>query len=185
MAPLRPGEPVRLHDAPTAPPSAGSRRYARWARGLTLASAALIVAGGYVHYCLYASHGYRSIPKIGPAFLLQFTSSAAIAVALVFARGSVPIGRHRASLAQLARLAGIGLGVGTLAALGIAHTSGGLFGFREIGLRPAPQTLIAILVEYGAAMLLGIAVLQAWRGHPGGGVRGQVASSRRRAAPQA
>jgi len=49
--------------------------------------------------------------------------------------------------------------VGTLAALAIAHTSGGLFGFRETGLNPSPQTLIAILVEYDAAALLAIAML--------------------------
>jgi hypothetical protein len=159
MAPRPSGDPGRLAGAPGPSPSPSSRRFAWWARVLTLASAALIVAGGYVHFCLYANHGYRSIPKIGPSFLLQFTSSAAIAVALVFARGSLRAGHRRVAVAQLARLAGIGLGVGTLAALAIAHTSGGLFGFREIGLKPAPQTLIAILVEYDAAVLLAIAML--------------------------
>jgi hypothetical protein len=155
MAPRRSAEPVRLLGASHPAPG---RRFAWWARALTLASAALIVAGGYVHFCLY-SHGYRSIPTIGPAFLLQFTSSAAIAIALVLARGWVRTGRHRVSIAQLARFAGIGLGVGTLAALAVAHTSGGLFGFREIGLKPAPQTLITIIVEYAAAVLLAIAML--------------------------
>ena len=121
-------------------------------------SAALIVTGGYQHFCLYR-HGYRSIPTIGAAFLVQFTSSAVIAVALVFARGSVRAGRYRVPIAQLVRSAGIGLAVGTLVALAAAHTSGGLFGFREIGLKPAPQTLITILAEYDVAMLLAIAML--------------------------
>jgi hypothetical protein len=62
-------------------------------------------------------------------------------------------------LAQLTRLSAIGLSVGTLAALGIAHTPGGLFQFHEIGLRPAPQTLIAIVVESLAAILLGLAMV--------------------------
>jgi hypothetical protein len=64
-------------------------------------------------------------------------------------------------LAQLARLAALGLSLGTLAALGIAHTAGGLFSFHEIGLRPAPQTLIAIAVESLATVLLAIAMLRA------------------------
>jgi hypothetical protein len=63
------------------------------------------------------------------------------------------------ALAQLTRLSAIGLSVGTLAALGIAHTPGGLFQFHEIGLRPAPQTLIAIGAESLAALLLGAAML--------------------------
>jgi len=118
----------------------------------------LILAGGYVHFCLYR-HGYRFIPKIGVSFLLQFTSSAALAAALLVRRGRVRLGRHSVALAQLTRLSAIGLSVGTLAALGIAHTSGGLFQFREIGLRPAPQTLIAIGAESLAALLLGVAML--------------------------
>jgi hypothetical protein len=133
-------------------------RSAGWARALTLASAALILLGGYVHFCLYR-HGYRLIPKIGVGFLLQFTSSAFIAGALVVAGGSLRAGLHRVAVAQLARLAGIALAIGTLVALAIAHTSDGLFGFREVGLRPAPQTVITVVVEYWAAVLLGAAMV--------------------------
>jgi hypothetical protein len=118
----------------------------------------LLVAGGYVHFCLYR-HGYRFIPKIGPAFVLQFTSSVAVSAALVFGSGWVSVGRWRCPLAQLARLAGIALAVGTLGALAIAHTPGGLFGFREIGLKPAPQTVITVAVEWEAAMGLGVAMV--------------------------
>jgi hypothetical protein len=50
-----------------------------------------------------------------------------------------------------------------LAALAIAHTPGGLFGFREAGLRPAPQTLVAITVEALATILLTVAMQQAHR----------------------
>jgi hypothetical protein len=149
-------------------------------RLLSIASAGLIVIGGFVHYCLYYKHGYRFIPKIGVSFLVQFSSSAFLALALLLLpRARMRLGRHSVSVAQPVRLAAIGLSIGTLAALGIAHTSRGLFGFREIGLRPAPETLIAIVVESLAAVLLSVAVLQAWRGHPGGEARGQMAPQRR------
>jgi hypothetical protein len=146
------------HEQGSSWPTGKGRRSTAWARGLTLASAALIVIGGYVHFCLYR-HGYRLIPRIGIGFLLQFTSSALIAGALVVAKGSLQAGRHRVALAQLARLAGIALAIGTLVALAIAHTSDGLFGFREVGLRPAPQTVITAMVEYWAAVLLAVALV--------------------------
>jgi hypothetical protein len=135
-----------------------SPKRASSARLLTVVSALLILAGGYVHFCLYR-HGYRFIPKIGVSFLLQFTSSAILAGALLVRAGRVRLGRHFVPLAQLTRLSAIGLSVGTLAALGVAHTPGGLFQFHEIGLRPAPQTLIAIVVESLATLLLGLAVV--------------------------
>lgn len=118
----------------------------------------LILVGGYVHFCLYR-HGYRFIPKVGVSFLLQFTSSAILAAALLVRRGRVRLGGHPVAMPQLTRLSAIGLSVGTLAALGIAHTPGGLFQFHEIGLRPAPQTLIAIGAESLAGLLLGVALL--------------------------
>jgi hypothetical protein len=70
-------------------------------------------------------------------------------------------------LVQITRFAAIGLSLGTLAALGIAHTASGLFQFRELGLRPAPQTLIAIVAESLATLLLGLALLLGLRVRPG------------------
>jgi hypothetical protein len=46
---------------------------------LPLASAGLLAAGGWVHWCLYR-HGYRYIPAIGPLFMLNALSSLTIAV---------------------------------------------------------------------------------------------------------
>ena len=135
------------------------------ARRLSVAAAALILVGGYVHLCLYR-HGYRFIPKIGVSFLLQAVSSAVLAAALLVKGGRIHVGRRSIAVAQLTRFSAIGLSLGTLAALGIAHTPGGLFQFREIGLRPAPQTLIAIVVESLATVLLGLAMLQALRTTP-------------------
>jgi hypothetical protein len=140
----------------TSPHRANHAVVARW---LSIASAALILTGGYVHLCLYRN-GYRFIPKIGVSFLIQAGSSAVLAAALLVRGGHLRIGRHTLAVAQLTRVAAIGLSLGTLAALGIAHTPGGLFQFREIGLRPAPQTLIAIVAEAVAAILLTIATLE-------------------------
>ena len=153
-----PGQAMRLDGPSDAVGS--STGGATTARRLTVASAALILAGGYVHFCLYR-HGYRFIPRIGVSFLLQAGSSAVLAAALLVRRGRVRVGHRSVALAQLTRLSAIGLSLGTLAALGIAHTSGGLFQFREIGLRPAPQTLIAIVAESLAVLFLGVAMLQA------------------------
>ena len=147
-----------FHARPQTVDSKRARRVGHWARGLSLVSAGLIAAGGYVHFCLYR-HGYRFIPTIGPSFLLQFTSSALIAGALVFGALRAHAGRGRVALEQLTRLAGVGLAAGTLLALAIAHTPGGLFGFHEIGLKPAPQTVITIVVEWDAAVLLGTAMV--------------------------
>jgi len=86
------------------------------------------------------------------------------------------VGRHSVAVAQLTRLSAIGLSLGTLAALAIAHTPGGLFEFREIGLLPAPQTLIAIAAESVAVLLLGVAVLEGRSATRNQTVRAAVAS---------
>jgi hypothetical protein len=143
------------------------------ARRLSAASAALILVGGYVHLCLYR-HGYRFIPKIGVGFLLQAISSAVLAAVLLVNGG------RSLALAQVARLSAIALSLGTLAALGVAHTSGGLFQFREIGLRPAPQTLIAIITESLATLLLGLATLQGLRTTPSQAISAGAAVRSRR-----
>ncbi len=88
---------------------------------LSILAAPLIMIGGYVHFCLYR-HGYRFIPKIGVSFLLQSASSALLAGALVVSGLHLHLGRHSPALGQLTRLSAIGLSVGTLVALGWAHT---------------------------------------------------------------
>jgi len=132
----------------------------RTARRLSAASALLILAAGYVHLCLYR-RGYRFIPKIGVSFLIQAGASALVALALLLRQGLLHLFRRTVSTAQLTRIAAIGLSVGTLAALGLAHTPGGLFQFHEFGLQPAPQTLVAIIAESGAALLLIAAMIEA------------------------
>ncbi|MDQ6617331.1 MAG: hypothetical protein M3083_21945 [Actinomycetota bacterium] len=153
----RAGRPTARTHGPEAD---GSRRLGRavTARALSATSAALILAGGYAHLCLYR-HGYRFIPKIGVSFLLQAGSSAVLG-ALLLRGGRRRVRRRTVALAQLIRLAAMTLSLGTLGALGIAHTHGGLFQFHELGLRPAPQTLVAIVAESLAVLLLGFAMLE-------------------------
>jgi hypothetical protein len=147
----------RRDRAPRPDPTGSNRTVA--ARRLSVTSAALLLVGGYVHLCLYR-HGYRFIPKIGVSFLLQAGSSILLATALVVVGWRFRMRRPLQAVPQLVRLAAMALSLGTLAALGLAHTSGGLFQFREIGLRPAPQTLIAIVAESLAVLLLGIAMIE-------------------------
>jgi hypothetical protein len=134
-------------------------RSPRLFRSFGIVTAALVAAGGYVHFCLYR-HGYRTIPKIGVGFLLQVVTSAIVVAALL-------IGPHRvARLARVAHLtdrsagfltglAAAGLAGGTLVAFALTRTPGGLFNFQERGLQPAPQALIALVAETGALVVLG------------------------------
>jgi hypothetical protein len=132
------GKPVRLL---TIPPVRRRSDRIQW---LVRFAAALIAVGGYVHLCLYR-HGYRAIPKIGVSFLLTVVASGVLAIGLLALQGRGD---------RLARLAGIGLSAGTLAAFAISRTPGGLFNFREIGFQPSPQAALAVLTEGGALLLL-------------------------------
>jgi hypothetical protein len=133
-----------------------SARSPRLFRALGVVTAALVAAGGYVHFCLYR-HGYRTIPKIGVGFLLQVLTSAIVVAALL-------VGPHRVArmthvtdrlAGALTGLAAAALAAGTLAAFALTRTPGGLFNFQERGLQPAPQALIALVAEVGVLVALG------------------------------
>jgi hypothetical protein len=131
----------------------------RLSRTFGVVTAALVAAGGFVHFCLYR-HGYRTIPKIGAGFLLQAVTSTIVVMALL-------IGPHR--IARLGRpahltdrwafvltgLAAAAHAAGTLVAFALTRTPGGLFNFQERGLQPAPQALVALVAEVGALVVLG------------------------------
>ena len=122
------------------------------ARLLDYLAAACIGAAGYLHYCLYIK-GYRTIPTIGTGFLVQFVTSGVAALALAAPLGfRIHAGRLGVSGDVAARLAGLGLSVGTLVAFLLSRLPGGLFNFREIGLQPAPQSLLTVLTEGVAGM---------------------------------
>ena len=130
-------------------------------------AAALIGAGGYLHYCLYRN-GYRAIPTIGTAFLLQVITSALVAVALVAPLGfRIHAGRVGVGAPTIVRLAGIGISIGTLVAFVLSRLPGGIFNFQEQGFQPAPQSLITLLTEAGAVLVLLGAVAVNLVRHPG------------------
>ena len=108
--------------------------------GLPLAAAGLLAAGGWVHWCLYR-HGYRAIPGIGPLFLLNALTSAALAVLVALRRE------------LLVRLAGLLLAGTSLAAF-VASRTVGLLSFRERGLQPAPQAPLVLVIEILALVVL-------------------------------
>jgi hypothetical protein len=147
--PMRPG--LRVVE------SAPSRRLFR---GLAVATAALVATGGYVHFCLYR-HGYRTIPKIGVGFLLQVVTSAIVAIALLI--GPHRVGRVAHLTDRLAGtltwLAAAALAAGTLVAFALTRTPGGLFNFRERGLQPSPQALIALVAEIGVVAVVGASLV--------------------------
>jgi multisubunit Na+/H+ antiporter MnhC subunit len=107
--------------------------------------AVLLALSGYIHADLYL-HGYRVIPLVGPAFLLQASGSFAIAALLLFGK------------ALILRLAAAGLAAGALAGFVMSRTVG-IGTFVEQGFDPAPQALISVLAEIAVLALLVVA----WR----------------------
>jgi hypothetical protein len=109
-----------------------------------LGAASCLAISGLIHAQLYL-HGYRMLPGVGPAFLLQ--ASGALAVALLLAQ----------STAAVLRLAAAGLAAGALVGF-IASRTIGVFGFVEYGFQPEPQALLSIVVEIAALSLLAVAL---------------------------
>src|SRR5947209_7470723 len=104
-------------------------------RILRFVAAAAILVGGYIHFDLYQNKGYKTLPGIGKMFILNFVSAGLIALTLIFLN------------IRLTHLLAILWGVGTLAAFGITRVSTVLFSFKETGLNPKPQALIALIAE--------------------------------------
>jgi hypothetical protein len=109
------------------------------------AAAGCLAVSGVIHAQLYL-HGYRTIPGVGPAFLLQASGAFAVALLLLPTAAVVP------------RLTAAGLALGALGGFAASRTIG-IFGFIEYGLQPAPQALISVLVETATLGLLAIPLL--------------------------
>jgi hypothetical protein len=109
------------------------------------AAAGCLAVSGVIHAQLYL-HGYRTIPGVGPAFLLQASGAFVVALLLLPTAAVVP------------RLTAAGLALGALGGF-IASRTIGIFGFIEYGLQPAPQALISVLVETATLGLLAIPLL--------------------------
>jgi hypothetical protein len=115
-------------------------------------AAGCLAGSGVIHAQLYLT-GYRTIPWIGPAFLLQASGSFAVALLLLL------------SSAAVLRLAAAAIAAGALVGF-IASRTIGVLGFVEYGLLPAPQALISVLVEISALALLAVPFLDRTAARP-------------------
>jgi hypothetical protein len=113
---------------------------------LRIAIGASLAASGVIHAYLYI-HGYRDIPAVGPAFLVQGSVFCALAV-LILAGGP----------GWLQLVAAIGA-AGSLGAFALSRTVG-LFGFSETGWQPAPYAMITVVVEVLTLLLVGATALR-------------------------
>jgi len=107
---------------------------------LRVATAAALATSGYIHAQLYVT-GYRFLHVVGVLFLLQASASFALA-ALLLAGGPL-----------WARLGAAGAAAGALGGFAASRTIG-VFGFTERGWEPSPQSLLSVLVEVAALVLL-------------------------------
>jgi hypothetical protein len=111
-----------------------------------IALSASLAASGVVHAYLYVD-GYRGIPTVGPAFLLQGSAFCALAV-LILVGGP----------AWLRLAAAIGA-AGSLVAFALSRTAG-LFGFTETGWQPAPYAMISVVAEVLTILLVAATALR-------------------------
>ncbi|HWF70874.1 MAG TPA: hypothetical protein VG187_15180 [Mycobacterium sp.] len=95
--------------------------------------AAAVAVSGISHAFLYI-HGYRHIPMIGTAFVVQASVSFAVA-ALILLGGPAWLRWAAAMLAG-----------GALVAFALSRTVG-LFGFFERGWEPSPHAAISVVAE--------------------------------------
>jgi predicted lipoprotein with Yx(FWY)xxD motif len=107
---------------------------------LGIAGAALLVASGAIHLDLYLT-GYRTIPTIGPLFLLQVIAAFALAVAILVT-GS-----------WIAAAAGAAFAVSTLGGY-LLSLWFGLFGFTEVR---TTAGIVAGIIDVAAFATLGLA----------------------------
>jgi hypothetical protein len=112
---------------------------------LRLGIAATLAVSGVSHAYLYI-HGYRHIPNIGPAFLLQASVCFALAVLLVIGGPA------------WLRWAAAGLAAGSLVAFALSR-SVGLLGFTERGWQPAPHAAISVAAEALTVVLWAVGLL--------------------------
>lgn len=111
-----------------------------------LLGAGLLLATAGIHLYLYR-HGYRTVPVIGPSFLLNAGLGGVAALALLCA--------PQRRLGWVAAGGGV-VQAGTLAALLVSLTVG-LFGFTESWQAPLVFPTIAV-TGAGAVLLVGIAL---------------------------
>lgn len=110
-----------------------------------VAGGALLLWSAYIHFHLWAAtDDYRSIPTIGPLFLVQSIAGLVIGLGVIVLRR------------LWAALVGIGFAVLTVAGF-LASVAHGLFGFEDSW--QAPFAVEAFVVEVAAAGLLALAAI--------------------------
>jgi hypothetical protein len=114
---------------------------------LRIALGASLAVSGVIHAYLYI-HGYRDIPAVGPAFLVQGSVFCALAV-LILAGGP----------AWMQLVGAIGA-MGSLVAFALSRTVG-LLGFTETGWQPSPYAVLTVAAEVLTLLLVGTAALRA------------------------
>ena len=134
----------------------GTRHRALAARAFRYLGAVAVLATGVAHIEQYAVDDYSTVPTIGTLFLLNFIAAIVIAAGLIAPLRRVT-GRYTDAVRAVLAVAGIALGVLSLAALFVSESSG-LFGFVEHGYRMA---IVAAIVAEAAATVFLIAFLLA------------------------
>jgi hypothetical protein len=120
-------------------PTGSAARRTAITLGLVVGSA-LLASSGAVHLQLWAM-GYRTIPTIGPLFLLQGIGGVLLAVVLLLWRRLLVV------------VAGAGFMVATIGGL-LVSVYFGLFGFRDTF--AAPYAGLSVVVESAAAVVLAV-----------------------------
>jgi len=121
---------------------------------------ASVAVSGVVHAYLYAD-GYRDIPTVGTAFLLQSSVFCALA-ALILAGGPAWL-----------RLVAAAGAAASLVAFALSRTVG-LFGFTETGWQPAPYAMISVIAEIVTVVLVAATAV---RRRTGSGARQRVSAA--------
>jgi hypothetical protein len=129
-------------------PSGSAARRAAITLGLVV-GAALLASSGAIHLQLWTM-GYRTIPTIGPLFLLQGIAGVLLAVLLLLWRRLLVV------------VAGAGFMVATIGGL-LASVNFGLFGFRDTF--AAPYAGVSLVLESAGAVVLAVVGIALVRGH--------------------
>jgi hypothetical protein len=132
-------------------------RFIRSDLALRIVIAATLALSGVVHAYLYV-HGYRHIPAIGPAFLVQASTFVALAI-LILTGGP----------GWLRIAAGVG-SAGALLTFGMSRTTG-LFGFIEVGWEPSPQAAMSVAAEIVTVVACVVWAFASERSGQGGATR--------------
>lgn len=122
--------------------------------------AAALLGVGLDHLEQFSAGHYSAIPTMGTLFALNFVSAALIAGALAAPVQRLP-GRAGRTALPLLSAGGIGVAAGSLAGLLLSESTG-LFGFMEVGYRPA--IVLSIALELATIVLLTVHALMADRG---------------------